>query len=104
LIFYFFFFENAGRLKLRVIVNFKIPSSKKSYFHFHSNIFARNFVKSNPGLSVEKIVGFKWNLKKMKFLVAAIFFIANYHIASSGQINFHKNTAFSHTKNISFFK
>jgi hypothetical protein len=52
-------------------------------------------------LSVENIVGLEWNWKKkMKIFVAAIFFIANYHIVSSGQINFHKNSAFS--KNISF--
>jgi hypothetical protein len=60
-------------------------------------------VNTQPGLSVENIVGLEWNWKKkMNFFVAAIFFIANYHIMSSGQINFHKNRAFSYIKNISF--
>jgi hypothetical protein len=35
--------------------------------------------------------------KKMKFLVAAIFFIANYHFVSSGRVFFPKARAFLST-------
>jgi hypothetical protein len=55
-------------------------------------------VNSNCGLSAENIVGIEWNLKKkMKFSVAAIFFIANYYIVSSGKVNFQGKVNFHKT-------